>query len=60
MVESIEFTAQIQKEGDRYRLTCPEIGLSLTSSDKAEALWVLQRWTKALVDPLIPKDLVNS
>jgi hypothetical protein len=60
MAEYLEFSALIKREGDRYRVTCPEIGISLTSSDQVEALEVMQRWAHRLVDPLIVKDLENS
>ncbi|MGA1873940.1 MAG: hypothetical protein ACMUHY_09755 [Thermoplasmatota archaeon] len=56
----LEFTADIRREGSRYRATCPEIGISLTSSDYDEALEYLKKWTKALVDPLIPGDIENN
>ncbi|MBN1389868.1 MAG: hypothetical protein JXA22_04405 [Candidatus Thermoplasmatota archaeon] len=56
----LEFTADIRKEGSKYRATCPEIGLSLTSSDYLEALEYLRKWTKAVVEPYIPKDMKNS
>jgi len=60
MVDALEFTAVIDKVGDRYKATCPEVGLSLTSKSSREALSVLHRWTRALVDPIISKDLVNT
>ena len=60
MEEFLEFTAQVKREGDRFRVTCPQIGISLTSSDEIEAVEVMKRWAYALVDPLIVKDLNNS
>ena len=59
-MDYIEFSAEVKREGDRFRVTCPEIGLTLTSRDQIEALEIMQRWTYAIVDPLIPKDLQNT
>ena len=56
----LEFTAFIRREGTMYRATCPEIGLSITSSDQDEALEYLKRWAKSILDPIIPADLVNT
>ena len=56
----LEFTADIRREGSKYRATCPEIGLSLTSNDYYEALEYLRKWTKALVEQYIPIDLKNT
>jgi len=56
----LEFTALIKREGAKYRAICPEIGLSVTSTDEDEALEYLKRWAKSILDPLIPTDLVNT
>lgn len=60
MEEVVEFTARVTREGDRYRVTCPQIGITLTSTDQLEAVEVMKRWASALVDPLIVKDLSNN
>jgi hypothetical protein len=60
MAEFIEFSAEVKREGDRYKVTCPEIGISLTSKDQVEALEIMKRWAHSLVDSFIPKDLINT
>jgi len=60
MAEFIEFSAQVKKEGDCYRVTCPEIGISLTSKDQLEAIDLMKRWAHSIVNPFIPKDLINT
>ncbi|MGA1819606.1 MAG: hypothetical protein ACMUHU_01210 [Thermoplasmatota archaeon] len=47
----LEITATIRKEGDHFYATCPEIGLSLTSTDQDEALEYLKRWATSIMDP---------
>ncbi|MFW3145797.1 MAG: hypothetical protein ACMUIE_03180 [Thermoplasmatota archaeon] len=60
MDDALEFTAIVDKKGGKYQATCPEIGLSLRSSDQKKALEILHRWTKSIVDPLVVKDNVNT
>lgn len=60
MDDGLELTAVIDKKGGKYQATCPEIGLSLTSSDHKKALEILHRWARSIMDPIIIKDNVNT
>ena len=60
MDDYLEFTATVTKQEDTYEISCPEIGLSLTSMDQTIGLETMKKWTRALVDDLICKDNLNS